>query len=117
MFDVQIKRLHEYKRQLMNALSIYDLYCEYKAGNLPNFTPTAFIFGAKSAPGYARAKAIIYFINRLAEMINADEEARRVMRWCSLRTTTAPWRRRSSPPPTSPSRSPPPAPKPAAPAT
>ena len=79
MFDVQIKRLHEYKRQLMNALSIYDLYCEYKAGNLPNFTPTAFIFGAKSAPGYARAKAIIYFINRLAEIINADEEARRVM--------------------------------------
>ena len=79
MFDVQIKRLHEYKRQLMNALSIYDLYCEYKAGNLPDFTPTAFIFGAKSAPGYARAKAIIYFINRLAEMINADEEARRVM--------------------------------------
>ena len=79
MFDVQIKRLHEYKRQLMNALSIYDFYCEYKAGNLPAFTPTAFIFGAKSAPGYARAKAIIYFINRLAEMINADAEARRVM--------------------------------------
>ena len=79
MFDVQIKRLHEYKRQLMNALSIYDLYCEYKAGNLPDFTPTAFIFGAKSAPGYARAKAIIYFINRIAEMINADEDARRVM--------------------------------------
>ena len=79
MFDVQIKRLHEYKRQLMNALSIYDLYCEYKAGNLPDFTPTAFIFGAKSAPGYARAKAIIYFINRLAAMINADEDARKVM--------------------------------------
>ena len=59
--------------------SIYDLYCEYKAGNLPDFTPTAFIFGAKSAPGYARAKAIIYFINRIAEMINADEDARRVM--------------------------------------
>ena len=79
LFDVQIKRLHEYKRQLMNALSIYDLYCEYKAGNLPEFTPTAFIFGAKAAPGYARAKAIIYFINRLAELIDADEDARKVM--------------------------------------
>ena len=80
LFDVQIKRLHEYKRQLLNALSIYDLYCEFKAGNLPDFTPTLFLFGGKAAPGYARAKAIIYFINRLAEMIDKDEEARQVMR-------------------------------------
>jgi starch phosphorylase len=75
LFDVQIKRLHEYKRQLLNALSVYDLYCEWRDGKLPDFTPTAFIFGAKAAPGYARAKAIIYFINKLAEMIASDAAA------------------------------------------
>lgn len=72
VFDVQVKRLHEYKRQLMNALSIVDIYFRLKNGELPNFQPTAFIFGAKSAPGYARAKAIIRYINRIARMINND---------------------------------------------
>ena len=72
IFDVQVKRLHEYKRQLMNALSIVDIYFRLKNGELPNFQPTAFIFGAKSAPGYARAKAIIRYINRIAKMINND---------------------------------------------
>ncbi len=72
IFDVQVKRLHEYKRQLMNALSIVDIYFRLKDGKLPNFKPTAFIFGAKSAPGYARAKAIIRYINRIAKMINND---------------------------------------------
>ena len=72
VFDVQVKRLHEYKRQLMNALSIVDIYFRLKNGELPNFQPTAFIFGAKSAPGYARAKAIIRYINRIAKMINND---------------------------------------------
>ncbi|NLF27720.1 MAG: glycogen/starch/alpha-glucan phosphorylase [Clostridiales bacterium] len=79
LFDVQIKRLHEYKRQLLNALSIYDLYREWKDGRLPEFTPTAFLFSAKAAPGYARAKAIIYFINRLAELIRSDPAASAVM--------------------------------------
>ena len=51
IFDVQVKRLHEYKRQLMNAISIVDIYFRLKNGELPNFQPTAFIFGAKSAPG------------------------------------------------------------------
>ena len=74
IFDVQIKRLHEYKRQLMNALSIVDIYFRLKNGELPDFHPTAFIFGAKSAPGYARAKAIIRYINRIARMINNDPE-------------------------------------------
>ena len=74
IFDVQVKRLHEYKRQLMNALSIVDIYFRLKNGELPNFQPTAFIFGAKSAPGYARAKAIIRYINRIAKMINNDPE-------------------------------------------
>ena len=72
VFDIQVKRLHEYKRQLMNALSIVDIYFRLKNGELPDFQPTAFIFGAKSAPGYARAKAIIRYINRIAKMINND---------------------------------------------
>ncbi len=72
IFDVQVKRLHEYKRQLLNALSIVDIYFRLKDGQLPDFQPTAFIFGAKSAPGYARAKTIIRYINRIARMINND---------------------------------------------
>ena len=74
MFDVQVKRLHEYKRQLMNIISVVDIYFRLKEGRLPNFQPTVFLFGAKSAPGYARAKAIIRYINRVAKMINADME-------------------------------------------
>ena len=74
VFDVQVKRLHEYKRQLMNALSIVDIYFRLKDGSLKDFQPTAYIFGAKSAPGYARAKAIIRFINRIARMINNDPD-------------------------------------------
>ena len=72
VFTVQVKRLHEYKRQLLNALSIWDIYQSLKDGTLTDFPATAFIFGAKSAPGYARAKAVIYFINRIAAIINAD---------------------------------------------
>ena len=72
IFDVQVKRAHEYKRQLMNALSIVDIYFRIKDGSLRDFYPTVFIFGAKSAPGYARAKAVIRYINRIARMINND---------------------------------------------
>ena len=72
LFDVQVKRLHEYKRQLMNALSIVDIYFRIKDGELPDFQPTVYLFGAKTAPGYARAKAIIRYINRIARMINND---------------------------------------------
>ena len=72
IFDVQVKRLHEYKRQLMNILSIVDIYFRLKEGRLPDFHPTVYLFGAKSAPGYARARAIIRYINRVAKMINND---------------------------------------------
>ena len=72
IFDVQVKRLHEYKRQLMNILSIVDIYFRLKEGRLPDFHPTVYLFGAKSAPGYARAKAIIRYINRVAKLINSD---------------------------------------------
>ena len=76
LFDVQVKRLHEYKRQLMNALSILAIYFQLKDGTLKDFTPTAFIFGAKAAPGYARAKAIIHLINMIADMVNADPDTK-----------------------------------------
>ena len=80
VFDVQVKRLHEYKRQLLNAFSILDIYFRLKEGTLTDFPPTAFIFGAKSAPGYARAKAIIRYINHIAAMVNADPMVNRQMR-------------------------------------
>ena len=72
VFDVQIKRLHEYKRQFMNALSITALYQAVREGKEKDLPPIAFIFGAKAAPGYARAKAIIHWINMLAEKVNSD---------------------------------------------
>ena len=74
LFDVQVKRLHEYKRQFMNALSIWAIYCGLKDGSIRDFTPTAFIFGAKAAPGYDRAKAVIFLINQIAAKVNADPE-------------------------------------------
>ena len=74
VFDVQVKRLHEYKRQFMNALSLLTIYFDLKEGRLKDLPPVAFIFGAKAAPGYRRAKAVIYWINKIAEMVNSDPE-------------------------------------------
>ncbi|MDE7329838.1 MAG: glycogen/starch/alpha-glucan family phosphorylase, partial [Clostridia bacterium] len=70
----QVKRLHEYKRQLMTAFAILELYKGLKDGTVKDFKPSVFIFGAKSAPGYRRAKAIIKFINEIACKINSDEQ-------------------------------------------
>ena len=74
VFDVQVKRMHEYKRQLMNALSIVHIYKELKAGRLSDMPSTAFIFGAKAAPGYFMAKNIIKFINEIAHRVNSDPD-------------------------------------------
>ena len=76
IFDIQVKRLHEYKRQLLNAFSILYIYFLIKDGKLPNWNPTAFIFGAKAAPGYRRAKAIIKFINEIANLVNNDPDTK-----------------------------------------
>ena len=80
VFDVQVKRMHEYKRQLLNALSIMDIYYSLKEGSLADFTPTAFIFGAKAAPGYIRAKSIIKYINEVANLINSDPDMKDKLR-------------------------------------
>ena len=80
IFDVQIKRLHEYKRQLMNALEILDRYYKLKENPLLNPPPVAYIFGAKAAPGYFLAKATIKFINEIARIVNDDLDVSHKMR-------------------------------------
>ena len=80
VFDVQVKRMHEYKRQLMNALSIMYIYYRVKEGSLPDMPATAFIFGAKAAPGYLMAKNIIKYINEIAKIINNDPDVNQRMR-------------------------------------
>lgn len=79
IFDVQVKRLHEYKRQMMNALSVINTYQEIKAGYIPN-NPITVIFGAKAAPGYALAKDTIHMILCLQEIINNDPQVNKYLK-------------------------------------
>lgn len=79
-FHVMIKRLHEYKRQLLDALYILDLYYRIKEEPNKDWTPRVFFFGAKSAPGYVRAKTIIKFINEIAKLINEDEDVNGIIK-------------------------------------
>ena len=80
IFDIQIKRIHEYKRQLMNALHI--LYLYYRIKDKDSKSPTCkrtFIFGGKAAPGYYRAKGIIHFINEIKELVDNDPEVKNLL--------------------------------------
>lgn len=80
IFDVQVKRLHEYKRQHLNAFNILAKYLEIKANPNGNYTPHTYIFGAKAASGYFMAKKIIEFIFALADLINNDPEVNKYLR-------------------------------------
>ena len=79
IFDIQIKRLHEYKRQQMNALYVIHKYLEIKKGNIPT-TPITVIFGAKAAPAYTIAKDIIHLILCLQQLINNDDEVNKYLK-------------------------------------
>jgi starch phosphorylase len=76
LFDVMVKRLHEYKRQLLKALHIITLYNRLKANPDQDIVPCTFIFGAKAAPGYQAAKLIIKLINSIAKVVNSDPDVR-----------------------------------------
>ena len=79
IFDIQIKRLHEYKRQQMNALYVIYKYLDIKKGNIPS-TPVTVIFGAKAAPAYTMAKDIIHLILCLQQLINNDEQVNKYLK-------------------------------------
>lgn len=74
LFDVQVKRIHEYKRQLMNALHVIHLYNRIKRGDTKDWTNRCVLFGGKAAPGYAMAKSIIKLVNNIAQVVNNDPD-------------------------------------------
>jgi starch phosphorylase len=80
LFDIQVKRIHEYKRQHLNALHIVTLYNRIKQNPNINLTPRTFIFGGKAAPGYFMAKLMIKLINSIAEVVNSDPAVNRYLR-------------------------------------
>lgn len=79
MFDAQVKRIHEYKRQHLMAMHILAVYCQIKNGTLKNATPRTFLFGGKAAPGYKMAKLMIKLACSVAELVNNDPDTRQLL--------------------------------------
>ena len=118
LFDIQVKRLHEYKRQHLNVLYLITLYNRLRRAAGAASTPRTVIFGGKAAPGYRMAKLIIKLINsRRRGHQPGPDASRRCSRWCSCRTSTSRAASASIPPPICRSRSPRPARRRRAPAT
>jgi starch phosphorylase len=80
LFDVQVKRIHEYKRQHLNALGVIARYLRIKNGDTQGLAPRTVIFGGKAAPGYAMAKLVIRFINGIAETVNSDPDMKGLLK-------------------------------------
>ena len=90
LFDIQVKRLHEYKRQHLNVLYLVTLYNRLRRASGAAGTPRTVIFGGKAAPGYRMAKLIIKLINSVADgRQSATRSSRRLSRWCSCPTSTS----------------------------
>ena len=80
LFDVQVKRIHEYKRQLLNVLHVIHLYIRIKRGDIEDWTPRCVLIGGKAAPGYVMAKLIIKLVNNVARVVNADGDTEGLLR-------------------------------------
>ena len=80
MFDVQVKRIHEYKRQLLNILHVIHLYQRIKQGDVRDWTPRCVLIGGKAAPGYVQAKLIIKLINNVANVVNKDADCQGLLK-------------------------------------
>ena len=84
LFDVQVKRIHEYKRQLLNVLHVIHLYDRIKRGDKAGITPRCVLIGGKAAPGYMMAKRIIKLVNAVATVVNEDRETAGLLRLAFL---------------------------------
>ena len=84
LFDVQVKRIHEYKRQLLNVLHVIHLYDRIKRGDTADWTPRCVLIGGKAAPGYRMAKRIIKLVNSVAQVVNADPATKGLLRLAFL---------------------------------
>ncbi len=80
LFDVQVKRIHEYKRQLLNVLHVIHLYCRIKDGDVNGWIPRCVVIGGKAAPGYLMAKRIVKLINNVAIVVNGDPDTEGLLR-------------------------------------